>query len=429
MALIPTRLGVLPLTTSLIYLGLGLIFGPMLLGGIGFSPFRDGLILERLSEIAVLVSLFTAGLKLRLPFTDGKWQIPLRLAFISMTLTVGLVALVGVYWLHLPLGAAVLLGAILSPTDPVLASDVQVEHAGDDDRLRFSLTGEAGFNDGTAFPFVMLGLGLLGEHNLGDFGWRWLAIDVAWSIAGGLAIGAVLGFLVAKLVVYLRSHRSEAIGTDDFLALGLVAGAYGIALFFHTYGFLAVFAAGLALRHSERATSEAKEENAPTDAAPERVELPQDDAGVQDFREKIATNPDRAASFLAREMLQFNESLERIAELGLVVLLGGMLSRATWTNQALWLAPLLFGIIRPFSVAIGLLGAPNMGRARPFIAWFGIRGIGSLYYLFYATQHGLSGDLARTLTQITFSIVTLSIVAHGLTVTPLMGIYNRRKAA
>ncbi len=427
MALIPTRLGSWPLTTSLIYLGIGLAFGPLFLGAITFSPTQNGALLERLTEIAVIISLFTAGLKLRLPFSDGKWKIPLRLAFVSMAVTVGLIALAGVFLLKLPLGAAILLGAILSPTDPVLASDVQVEHTGDDDRLRFSLTGEAGFNDGTAFPFVMLGIGLLGLHDIGDWGWKWIAVDVVWSIVGGLAIGAVLGVLVAKWVVYLRSQQREAIGTDDFLALGLIAGAYGIALFFHTYGFLAVFAAGLALRHTERAKTEKTAENAPADAEPERVEIPQDDAGVEEFRENLAAHPDRAASFMAREMLHFNESLERIAELSLVVLLGAMMSRATWTSQAFWLAPLLFCIIRPISIAVGLFGAHKMTRARPYIAWFGIRGIGSLYYLFYAMQHGLSPELSQTLTALTFSIIALSIVVHGISVTPLMAIYNRQK--
>lgn len=425
-ALFPARLGSLPLTTSLIYLGIGLLLGPLFLDEIPLSPGQNGALLERLSEFAVLISLFTTGLKLRLPFSDRKWQIPLRLAFVSMAVTVGLIALAGVFWLHLPPGAAILLGAILAPTDPVLASDVQVEHAGDDDRLRFSLTGEAGFNDGTAFPFVLLGLGLLGQHDVGKFGWKWLAFDVLWSIGGGLFIGAILGITVARLVVFLRSIRREALGTDDFLALGLIAGTYGIALFFHTSGFLAVLAAGLALRHNERIKSDASE-NSPSDAEPEALELPQDDAGVQELQENLAAHPVRAAGYMARAMLHFNESLERIAELSLVVLLGGLLSRATWTNQALWLAPLLFGVIRPLSIYLGLLGLPKIRRVRPFLAWFGIRGIGSLYYLFYATQHGLTAALARPIVALTFSVVALSILAHGVSVTPLMAFYNRRK--
>ena len=124
--------------------------------------------------------------------------------------------------LGLTLGAAILLGAILAPTDPVLASDVQLAHPHDRDRLRFTLTGEGGLNDGTAFPFVMLGLGLLGLHDLGPDGLRWLAVDVVWAVVVGLAIGFALGTLVGRLVVHLRSARREFTGADDFLALGLI---------------------------------------------------------------------------------------------------------------------------------------------------------------------------------------------------------------
>src|ERR671914_1673776 len=134
------------------------------------DPVRWPGLLERLTEFAVIVSLFTAGLKLRLPLSEKRWRLPLRLASVSMALTVGLIAAVGVLGLGLPLGAAVLLGAVLAPTDAVLASDVRVEHPADRDKLRFSLTGEAGLHDGTAFPFVMLGLGLMGLHELGPRG-------------------------------------------------------------------------------------------------------------------------------------------------------------------------------------------------------------------------------------------------------------------
>jgi NhaP-type Na+/H+ or K+/H+ antiporter len=151
---------------------------------------KNAVLLERLTEVAVLVSLFTCGMKLEFRWRDGRWRIPVQLATVSMVLTVAAVTALGVYLLNLPLGAAVLLGAILAPTDPVLASDVQVSNPGDRDRLRFGLTGEGGLNDGTAFPFVMLGLGLLGLHELGEGGWRWWAIDVpgrwpaAWRWAG-----------------------------------------------------------------------------------------------------------------------------------------------------------------------------------------------------------------------------------------------------
>ena len=152
----------------MLYLAVGLGVGPIGLGLVARDTVGDAHLLERRTEVAVLVSLFTSGLKLSLPLSDRRWRLPIRLAFGSMAITVAAVAALAWALFDLPLGAAILLGAILAPTDPVLASDVQLEEPGDRDRLRFALTGEGGMNDGTAFPFVMLGLGLLGLHELGD---------------------------------------------------------------------------------------------------------------------------------------------------------------------------------------------------------------------------------------------------------------------
>ena len=176
----------LPLNAAMLYLGVGVAVGPMGLDLLRLDALENTVMLERLTEIAVLISLFTAGMKLELPLRDRRWRIPLQLATVSMIVTVVVVAAIGVYGLGLSPGAAILLGAILAPTDPVLASDVQVSNRGDRDRLRFGLTGEGGLNDGTAFPFVMLGLGLLGVHELGEAAWRWWTVDVVWAISGGL---------------------------------------------------------------------------------------------------------------------------------------------------------------------------------------------------------------------------------------------------
>jgi NhaP-type Na+/H+ or K+/H+ antiporter len=382
------------------------------LGLIHLSAVRDAELLERITEIAVIISLFSAGLKLRAPLTDGIWRPALRLASISMCLTVALVTLVGTVALGLPLGAAVLLGAVLAPTDPVLASDVQVEDAQDRDRLRFSLTGEAGFNDGTAFPFVMLGLGLLGLHDLGEWGWRWVMVDVVWAITGGLGIGALLGMLVGRLVIYLRREHRESVGTDDFLALGLIAFSYGAALIAHTYGFLAVFAAGLALRATERTLSDDK---TPPEISPDEA------------MGEVATDAEKAPAVMAQAVQMFNEQLERIGEVGVVVLVGGMLTLRGVPGEAWWFVPLLFFVIRPVAVSLGLIGA-RVGRLqRNLIAWFGIRGIGSLYYLTYAVEHGLPAELAQRLSEFTLTVMAVSIVAHGVSVTPLMNLYSKKK--
>ena len=413
MALSAALLKGLPLTTSILYLGVGILLGPFVSGMLRLDPVERSGLLERFTEVAVIVSLFTAGLKLRLPFSDEGWRLPLRLALLSMTITVGLVTLAGVWGLGLPVGAAVLLGAVLAPTDPVLASDVQTEHPWDMDRLRFSLTGEAGLNDGTAFPFVMLGLGLLGLHEVGEFWWRWLAVDVLWAVAGGVGVGGLLGTAVGRIVLYLRREHKEAVGTDDFLALGLIALSYGGALLIHAYGFLAVFAAGAALRRIERRH---------TEGAPER-----EVKGVltEGEPEEVASHREKAPAYMAQAVLGFNEQLERIGEVAVVVLVGSMLSARYLTAEALWFVPVLLVVIRPISVWSGLLGSSTSAAQRHLIGWFGIRGIGSVYYLAYAVNHGLPPELARTLTALTLTVVAVSVAAHGITVTPLMRLYKK----
>jgi NhaP-type Na+/H+ or K+/H+ antiporter len=414
MALAGSVLKRLPLSTSMLYLAAGAALGPLGAGLLHVDVYGQSGVWERVTEIAVLVSLFAAGLKLRVPFSDRGWMLPVRLATGSMLVTIGLVSLAGVYLMGMPLGAAILLGAILAPTDPVLASDVQVTDAADRDRLRFGLTGEAGLNDGTAFPFVMLGLGLLGLHDLGENGWRWVAVDLVWAVAAGLATGIVLGTLVGRLVLYLRKTHREAVGLDDFLALGLIALAYGVALLVLGYGFLAVFTAGLALRRIERT---AAHDDEPSDEVLVA-------AGSPDA-EKLATDPEKAPAYMAQAALGFTEQLERIGEAAVVLLLGGMLSASFLPREAFWFLPLLFFVIRPAAVYAGTVGADTTRAQRRLIAWFGIRGIGSVYYLTYAMQHGLPEALARTLAALVLATVAVSAVVHGISVTPLMKRYTR----
>ena len=418
MAAAGTLLKRLPLTASMLYLAVGVGLGPAGIGLVRFDPIGDSALLERLAEVAVLVSLFGAGLKLRRALTDKRWRLPVRLATMSMVATIGLLTLVGVAGLGLAPGAAVLLAAILAPTDPVLASDVQVEHPTDHDRLRFALTGEAGLNDGAAFPFVMLGLGLLGLHELGPYGWRWLTVDVLWACAAGIAVGWALGWAVSRVVLWLRRERKEAVGLDDLLALGLIALAYGLALLVAGYGFLAVFAAGFALRREERRASEAARG---ADAPPPEVQT----AARAGEEEEMATAPDTAPAYMAQAALGFTEQLERLLELSLVVLLGSMLSSRTLAVDGWWFVPLLLLVVRPLAVLAGapMRGAPGLQRA--LTMWFGIRGIGSIYYLMFAIEHGVEGPLAERLVALVLTTVAASIVLHGVSVTPLMMRYAR----
>jgi NhaP-type Na+/H+ or K+/H+ antiporter len=376
-------------------------------------------LLERAAEIAVLISLFAVGLKLGLPFSDKRWQLPLRLATVSMIVTVGLTALIGVVAFGLTPGAAVLLGAILAPTDPVLASDVQVTEENDRDRLRFSLSGEGGLNDGAAFPFVMLGLGLLGLHDLGVGGWRWIAVDVLWATFGGLLIGAVAGAVIGRLVIHLRSRHKVSVGLDEFLALGLIALAYGIALLCRTYGFLAVLAAGIALQRVQGPQA-GRDSYAPRNLA---LQPGQGNAAA------LATDSTHAGAYLMQEVRDFNAQLERIVEVAVVLVVGAMLASIPIEARTLAVVAVLLLVVRPVAVWLGLQGAPVSGEQRLLISWFGVRGIGSIYYLMYAVNHGLPEGLAEQMIAITLTVVASSVVLHGISVTPLMRRYARRKAA
>ena len=402
----------LPLSAAMLYLAVGVAIGPWGWGLLALDAFKNTVLLERLTEVALLISLFTAGMKLELPLKDRRWRIPVQLATVSMLLTVAAVMVVGVWLLKLPLGAAVLLGAILAPTDPVLASDVQVTNPGDRDGLRFGLTGEGGLNDGTAFPLVMLGLGLLGLHELGDMHWRWWSVDVLWAVAGGLALGYALGALVGRAIIYLRTQRLEALGSDEFIALGLIALTYGLALLTLTYGFLAVFAAGLALRRID--------EPAALVTPTVHTEL-----SVEDQR---ATGS-QAPAHMMWQVERFNSQLESFAEVAIVLVVGVLLASARFEPAVLWFVPLLFLVIRPVAVAVGLLGTDARPAQRRLMAWFGIRGIGSLYYLLYAISHGIDVPLTRQLLSITLAVIVTSVIAHGVSVTPLMKMYERRQAS
>ena len=400
----------LPLSAAMLYLAVGVAIGPWGWGLLKLDAFKNTVLLERLTEVALLVSLFTAGMKLELPLKDKRWRIPVQLATVSMLITVAAIAAAGVWLLDLPLGAAVLLGAILAPTDPVLASDVQMANPGDRDRLRFGLTGEGGLNDGTAFPLVMLGLGLLGVHELGNMQWRWWAVDVLWAVIGGLALGYAMGTLVGRVIIYLRTQRREALGSDEFIALGLIALTYGVALLTLTYGFLAVFAAGLALRRIDE---------------PDAAALPPPAAGLTESEQKASGS--HAPAHMMRQVERFNSQLESFAEVAIVLVVGVLLATVKFRFEVLWFVPLLFLVIRPAAVAIGLLGTDAKLAQRRLMAWFGIRGIGSLYYLVYAISHGLKPELAQLLLSITLAVIVASVIAHGISVTPLMKRYEAGK--
>jgi len=337
----------LPVTPAILYLAVGLLVGPTVFNVFHFNPLKESALLEVLTEVAVLISLFSAGVKMPAPVSLARWRTPILLATVSMAVSVGLVAAFACLVLDLPLGAAVLLGAILAPTDPVLATDVQVRHPGDRDQLRFTLTCEAGMNDGSAFPFVMLGLGLLGLHEIGESGVRWLLVDVLWATGAGIVIGGVCGTALARTGWALRGMSAGHQLMDDFLGLGLIGVVYGLSVLAGAWGFLAVFFAAVALRQTEVQLAGA---SAGTDPLP---------AGQSGPPAPVTTVAVATVPTVSARSLVFKEHLERLSEMILILLIGGTLFIDSWSWRAVGLALFLFLVARPVSTLAAMLGSPT----------------------------------------------------------------------
>ena len=430
MALSSAYIRKLPLTTSIVYLGVGVLVGPAGLGLIAIDlPTWPGWLL-RLTELAVIASLFVGGLKLRLPLRDAAWQAPLRLAGPAMVLTIaGTAAL-----LHLgggwALPVAMIAAAVLAPTDPVLAGEVSVSEAADEDRMRYGLSGEAGLNDGTAFPFVVFGLLWLEAGSLGAWTGTWALSRLAWAVPAGLLTGYACGRLVGRLGIVLRQRQRDLHAPSDFLCLAVIALGYVAAEAIHAWGFLSVFAAGVGMRHAERRVAREfphPDHQSVATASPD-AHPPAEEVVPQRPAEHDLAEPTVAAGVLVSETLIFGDTLERLLEVVLVVIVG-MLVVPVFSLPGLLLAVALFFVIRPAAVALALLGTPLSRAQRVLLAWFGIRGIGSLYYLGYALTHGLGGREAGEVTGIVVTVVAASIVAHGISGQPLLDRYEARLCA
>lgn len=421
MAMLSGLLQRLPVATSLVYLVIGLGVGPLGLGWLDLDLRGHARWVERITELAVVASLFFGGLKLRLRLTHASWRSGYRLATSAMLLSIAGVAaaahlLTGLGW---PL--SLLLGAILAPTDPVLAGMVTVDDPSDRDPMRYALSGEAGLNDGMAFPFVVLALLLLDGEPPSLGAW---ALGYLWAIPAGFAFGFLLGRVTGLLVIHLHSRFGDATAPSDFLALALMALAYAGAELLHALGFIAVFAAGLGLRRTEFAISRRSPLPQPQrDAAPSP---PPADQLVNPNRvtAEELDEPAVAAGVVLAEALGFGATLERLLEVALMILIGVVIA-SNWSATGVLLASLFFVVVRPLAVWLSLLGTPTQPRQRALIGWLGIRGIGSIYYLAYAFGHGLRGDDAQTLSALVMTVIAISVTAHGLTAQPLLSRYRR----
>jgi NhaP-type Na+/H+ or K+/H+ antiporter len=399
MCLLELHVTRLPMSPATVYLAVGWVAGAMAQGKVPTPPTApqraDMLVI--ITETAVLISLFAVGLQLRVPWTLKGWRVAAILASTSMLATIALATLAGV-WLMPALGwaGALLLAGILAPTDPVLASEVQIRSHNDRDAVRVSLTAEGGLNDGTALPVVMLALGLLGIGDLGVGATRWLWHDLAWPIAGGALLGWAFGRGLGRLIHWLL-RKGHGLCWDELLYLGIITVAYGLSRLTGTSSFLFVFAAALGLfRRSPQST---------------------------DSLERAGVEPDE----LGERLLAFGHRCGRLVEVVMVLLLGFAMPWVHWRGEPLAYAALLLVLIRPLSVFLTVPRRALPKTQRRVVAWFGIRGVGSLFYLALVIDSGITPALASDLVNATLPAIALSIVLHGVSATPLMTLYRRRR--
>ena len=396
-ALLPRLLGRAPISMPMVFLAVGILAFTVLPDLPDPDPIEHNSIALHLTELCVVISLMGAGLALDRPAGWRRWGSTWRLLAITMPLTIVAVTVIGHQLLGLGLAAAVLVAAVLAPTDPVLASEVQVAEPADDadqpteDEARFALTSEAGLNDGLAFPFTYAAIALsaAGAVTLGGLT-HWLAVDVGWRLGVGVGVGIAVGWLLRRLFFHAPMPSMRlADHAEGFVALAATLLAYGAAEMVEGYGFIAVFVCACVVRAGERSHGYHK------------------------------------------VLHQYIESIERLLTVAILILLGGAIARglldALHAADVVAVAVFLL-MIRPLTGWLGLAGGTTGRRERLVIAFFGVRGIGSLFYIAYAAKEGEFADLER-LWAIVGLAVTASVVLHGVTATPVMRLLDRRRQA
>lgn len=394
-AILPKLLRNAPFSMPMVFLGAGMAAFALIPTLPDPDPLVHGDFTTHLAEVCVIISLMGAGLALDRPLGRKSWATTWRLLAIAMPLCIIALTLLGLWFLGLGLGAALLVASSLAPTDPVLASEVQVGEPADEadeaereDEVRFGLTSEAGLNDGLAFPFVYLAIAIsMVGASPSEWFPAWFGIDVLWRLGVGLLLGFGTGKLLARLFF---STRKESIRlsnhSEGFVALAATFLAYGLTEMIEGYGFIAVFVCAVTIRAAEHTHG------------------------------------------YHRVLHSYVEQLERLMTVVILVLLGGAIARGLlagigWVELLVALAFLL--MVRPLAGWVGLLGGKTGPRERVALSFFGIRGIGSLYYLSYALGKGQFTGQAEWLWAFVGLVVALSIVIHGATTSPIMNRLDR----
>lgn len=382
--ILPRVLSKYLLTAPIVYLGFATAVFALVLASplphLGEEPYVG----KRLTEFGVIVSLTGAGLKLRKPFAWRTWQHSWRLLVITMPLTIAGVALLGWQVLGFAPATALLLGAVLAPTDPVLASDIQTTPPDQEDvsETKLALTTEAGLNDGLAFPFTNLAIAVatVGIAPALWFG-EWLMVDVLYKVVVGTLVGVGSGWLLAKVIFRIAPKN----GVDDFLTVGLLSLSltllpYGLAEILGGYGFITVFVGACVFRE------------------------------IESEHQNLTYLHD------------FSEELEKILVVILFSIVGIYLSHHFLDDFQWYMVPaalVVLLLVRPLSGMVALLGSSLPTAKRGIVAFFGIRGIGSLYYLLYAFYHADFPNQNEALALVA-TVIVISIVMHGLLAGPVM---------
>ena len=343
------------------------------------NPADDLELTEKLTEMGVIVSILVAGLSIDRPIGWRSWRPTWRLLTITMPLCIAAIAGLGVVVLGLPLAAAVLLGSVLAPTDPVIAEELTVEapdehgNAESEDVVRATLTSEAGLNDALAFPFVYLAIVLHDGSSVSSI-FEWFALDVGVRITIGVAVGYGCGRAVQWLAFH-QPHRPSKLSetSEGFVALAIILTTYGLTELCYGYGFLAVFVAAVSFRTVER---------------------------THEYHQTLH---------------DFAHQLERIAVIALLLLFGGSLLSATVdsiTVSTVIVGVIVVVVVRPLFGWLALAQTNIASTNRWIIAGFGVRGIGSVYYLAYAFRQS---DFANpdVLWATVASTIVVSILVHG----------------
>jgi NhaP-type Na+/H+ or K+/H+ antiporter len=371
-----------PAHAAVVALAVGAFLGPLGLRLLRPQLLEDGAPIETISEIALLTCLFCLGLRLRMPIEWRTWRIPLRLATLTTLATVALAAAAAHLMFDMGLAQSLLLGAIIAPTDSVLAADVNSHPETEQDSPSFILSTESGINNGLAAALVMLVLGMMGLSDSDSGALGSLSLIGLWAVAGGFLAGALIGAGMARWIKLLDPER-QADFLEEAMVFATAALAYGGAMAIRTDGFLAVFAAGVALSHGGR------------------------------IRRPLRNRP------LMPRVLRIAARVERYAWLFIVVLLGTLVASIEYKWWMLVFAAVLILVIRPFAVRLGLGGVSMPEAQWRGVAWFTARGVASLYCLAFAINHGLSAPYARQLAGVTLVVVVTSIIASAISGLPL----------